>query len=121
MSKNDDYFNERDWGRWLVLAMQPGYKVKKITIEPKMAISKQFHEHRAEYWTIFEGKGEVLLDKSLILGYPCTHQIPVNIGDHLKIDKKVIHKVTNTGDKPLIILEIQMGEYCSEEDITRLD
>jgi mannose-6-phosphate isomerase-like protein (cupin superfamily) len=108
----NDFYNERDWGNWLVLAQQPGYKVKKIKIKPGGAISKQLHYHREEYWVVFSGEGLLLLNDI---------NITITRGSFHKIYKEDVHKVTNTGSEVLIILEIQMGDPCEEEDIVRLD
>ena len=115
-------FCERPWGAWLVLAMQPGYKVKKLTINPGRSLSKQYHSHRDEYWVVIKGKGflELTYDNIPNASHPEDIMLLVT-GTHVKISKQVIHKVTNTGDEPLIIIETQVGEITEEGDIVRLD
>lgn len=121
----NEAFCERPWGKWLVLALQPGYKVKKLTLEPGKSMSKQYHTHRDEYWVIIQGKGQLLLDLRNVCLDPEEKNyevdIPLKQGTFAKIDKQVIHKVTNTGDEPLIIIETQVGEITEEGDIVRLD
>ena len=36
-------------------------------------------------------------------------------------DKKVIHALENPGDEPLILIEVQVGEYLGEDDIVRYE
>lgn len=117
----NEAFCERPWGKWLVLAQQPGYKVKKLTLEPGKSMSKQYHTHRDEYWVILQGKGELYTDVVQYTGYMNPNVEEIAAGDHLKIEKKIVHKVTNTGDEPLIIIETQVGEITEEGDIVRLD
>jgi mannose-1-phosphate guanylyltransferase len=104
--------------------MQPGYKVKKLTVQPGKSLSKQYHTHRDEYWVVLQGTGELLLDFSNVPeDYPFMRPLDLQVqkGYYIKVDKKVIHKLTNTGNEPLIIIEIQVGETTDEGDIIRLD
>ena len=120
---SEETFMARPWGKWRVLAIQPGYTVTKPTINPGCSLSKQYHTHRDEYWVIFKGKGELLLDyqrKEFASGKD-EMTVYLRPGIFIKIPKEVIHKVTNTGDEPLIILETQIGEITEEGDIVRLD
>ena len=116
-----EYYSERSWGTWIVLAMQPGYKVKKLKVNPGFALSKQYHTQRSEYWVVLSGNGELLLDKSRILDYNYLSNQKIKKGDYIHIPKQVIHKVSNTGTEPLVIIETQVGEVCDENDIVRLD
>ena len=118
---NDENFANRDWGKWLVLAMQPGFKVKKLTVEPGKALSKQYHTHRDEYWVVLQGTGDLYLNfESRVDGEPTDFNIHIFKGYYIKIDKEVIHKLSNTGEEPLVIIEIQVGEITEEGDIIRL-
>jgi mannose-6-phosphate isomerase-like protein (cupin superfamily) len=129
--KLSESFCERPWGTWLVLAMQPGYKVKKLTVNPGQSMSKQYHTHRDEYWVVFKGRGDLFLDyanygpETQENGFKLSHDgkglTRLYKGSHIKIEKQVIHKVTNTGDEPLVIIETQVGEITEEGDIVRLD
>ena len=47
---------ERPWGSWHVLDEGPGYKVKRIEVNPHSRLSYQTHEHRSEHWVIVSGK-----------------------------------------------------------------
>ena len=120
MLKEESFCN-RPWGTWLVLAMQPGYKVKKLTVEPGKSMSKQYHTHRDEYWVVLQGKGELVLDISNVTNNGGIFKDNLYKGSHHKINKRVIHKVTNTGDEPLVIIETQIGDITEEGDIIRLD
>jgi mannose-6-phosphate isomerase-like protein (cupin superfamily) len=104
----------RPWGNFKVIHTDKGYTVKILTIDPGQAISLQSHQLRQETWVIVEGTGELVLGKEL------TKLSVTQISSLEKyfIDKQMIHRVRNTGNVPLVILELQTG-ICSEEDIQR--
>jgi mannose-1-phosphate guanylyltransferase len=37
------------------------------------------------------------------------------------IPKGVVHRIMNPGEVPLVIVEVQMGDYFGEDDIIRLE
>ena len=88
------------------------YKIKTITIEPGKSISLQYHLHRKEIWTVLHGAGKAKIggEKRIILE-----------GDTVTVPVGVVHKLSNPGKTKLIILESQMGSYCEEDDIVRLE
>ena len=53
---------ERPWGKYFVLADEPHYKLKRIEVNIGGRLSYQYHNHRAEVWTIVQGKALVTLD-----------------------------------------------------------
>lgn len=101
----------RPWGRWYVLDVDMGYKVKRLEILPDQAISLQYHQHRSENWTIVQGEGKVIIDGNIFT---------VKKGESFHVSKQAIHKITNTHlTEMLVAIEVQMGDICSEDDIVR--
>ena len=110
----------RPWGQYQVIDQGFGfyaasshmYKIKTITIEPGKSISLQYHLHRKEIWTVLHGAGKAKIgsEKRIILE-----------GDTVTVPVGVVHKLSNPGKTKLIILESQMGSYCEEDDIVRLE
>ena len=90
----------RPWGSYEVLCQGEGYKVKRLTILPGQRTSLQKHMFRKEYWTVANGK---------------------NKGTQVYVDQEEVHRVSNTGDEPLVLIEVQIGEALSEEDIIRIE
>lgn len=114
MSKklDDVDYCKRPWGSWYVLERGDGYKVKKLSILPENSISLQYHNLRSEAWIVISGEGLLKINELMYNVVP---------GDMHKIHVRDIHKVTNTSkDIPLVILELQQGATCSEDDIVRL-
>lgn len=107
----------RTWGYYRVLH-QDGreVKVKELTVEPGQKLSLQKHEKRAEFWFVTTGQATVYtLDSSSdveLMGVFGRHQ-------HLWLPRLQWHQLANEGTEPLRIVEIQYGEDCIEDDITR--
>jgi mannose-6-phosphate isomerase-like protein (cupin superfamily) len=114
----------RRWGEWRVLAKghlgsqfhgtHREFKVKLLYINAGKSISLQFHDHRDEYWIVMEGRATCITGKD-------EEVCVMSEGDMVDIPRGSIHKITNKEDCTLIILELQMGTECDEEDITRLE
>jgi mannose-6-phosphate isomerase len=106
--------NERDqrpWGDYEVLDDTPTFKVKRITVEPGQRLSYQRHEHRAEHWFVVGGSGLVTLDGT---------DREVEAGTAVDVPRGAAHRIQNTGDAPLVFIEVQRGTYFGEDDIERL-
>ncbi len=102
----------RPWGRYTVLTEQDDHKVKTITVEPGKRLSYQRHRFRAEHWFVVAGKGLVTLDgKDRLLGP----------GDAVDVGVGQAHRIANTGEQPLVFVEVQHGTSFAEDDIERLE
>jgi len=100
------------WGKWEVMLDQPGYKVKRITVDPGEQLSYQKHAQRREHWVAVLGEGLVLLEgKEHILV----------VGDSIDVPAGMLHRVTNPGSAPFIFIEVQIGSYLGEDDIVRVE
>ncbi len=100
------------WGKWEVMLDQPGYKVKRITVDPGQQLSYQKHTQRREHWVAVLGEGLVLLEgKEHILV----------VGDSIDVPAGMLHRVTNPGSAPFIFIEVQIGSYLGEDDIVRIE
>lgn len=103
---------QRPWGEWLVLDEGDGFKVKRIVVQPGQRLSYQTHEHRAELWTVVAGTATCVIDDEPVV-VETSKSVAVEIGQK--------HRITNMHDDVLVIIEVQLGEYCGEDDICRLD
>jgi mannose-6-phosphate isomerase len=102
----------RPWGCYDVLADDPGYKVKTITVTPGQRLSYQRHARRSEHWFVVSGEGDVTLDGQVMT---------VRAGEAIDVPVGVAHRIHNTGQDPLVFVEVQRGDYFGEDDIVRLD
>ena len=94
-----------------VLDIGESHVVKRIVVNPGERLSLQYHNHRSERWTAVSGQGMAEIDGTL-------HTLQV--GHTVDIPLKATHRVSCTGDKPLVFIEIQYGELLDENDIIRL-
>ena len=100
----------RPWGYYTCLNSGEGYLTKTICVMPKHKLSLQSHNHRSEHWVVLEGKALVILeDKEYV----------VEAGDSIDIPLKAKHSLQNPYDKELKVIEVQKGDYISEDDIIR--
>lgn len=100
----------RPWGYYRVIAQGKNYAAKVIHVNSGQKLSVQSHNHRSEHWVVAFGTAQVLIeDKELIL----------NIGQSIDIPVKAIHSLSNPTNTDLEIIELQMGEIISEDDIIR--
>lgn len=103
----------RPWGTYTSLKKEePGYQVKRITVSPGQRLSLQYHHHRAEHWTVVQGKATVEVDGI---------EFDMGPGEHKYIPLGAKHRLTNWGREEMVLIEVQIGEYLGEDDIVRLD
>lgn len=109
---------QRTWGYYRVLH-QDGreVKVKELTVDPGKMLSMQRHGKRSEFWFVTHGEATVYtLDSSTDLDLIGRY----TANEHLWIKTNQWHQLVNENSQPLRLIEIQYGEDCVEEDITRL-
>jgi mannose-6-phosphate isomerase len=101
---------ERPWGTYTVLDEQGSYKIKRIEVLPGQRLSLQMHHHRSEHWIVVSGTARVTCgDEEKI----------ININESTFIPMGQNHRLENPGVIPLVIIEVQSGEYLGEDDIVR--
>lgn len=108
-------YERRGWGEYKVL----DYKLhddgqnsltKELIIAPGQHISYQRHKHRTEIWTFTEGIGDLILDGEVKR---------IGRGDVAVIKAGTKHAIK--GITELHIIEVQVGDELTEDDIERLD
>lgn len=102
----------RPWGEWTVLELQPNVVIKRLQVYPGGRISLQRHQFRTERWIVTEGVATVRCDDKVL---------QLHVGESTMIPCGCIHRLSNEGELPLAIIEIQMGSYLSEDDIERFN
>ena len=102
----------RPWGYFRVLADEPDHKVKRIVVFPKQRLSLQRHFRRREHWYIVQGKAIVTIEKD---------QVHLERGQSVDIPQGAWHRIMNTGDENVVVIEVQGGDYFGEDDIERLE
>ncbi len=103
---------QRPWGSYECLVSGPRFQVKEIIVNPGAQLSLQMHYHRAEHWVIVSGTAEVTNGGTTTI-YTENQSTYIPVG--------TVHRLKNPGRIPLIMIEIQSGNYLGEDDIVRLE
>lgn len=104
--------DHRPWGFYEVISDEcDNHKIKRITLWPKKRLSLQLHKKREEHWVVIAGQALVTLGDETVRLKPA---------GSIDIPRGVTHRVENTGDEPLVFIEVQQGDYFGEDDIIRL-
>ena len=107
----------RPWGDYEGLDIGDGFQVKRITVKPGAALSLQRHVKRAEHWVVISGRARVTrgpdMDRLDVVHLETDQSIDIPLG--------WIHRLENPAAEPLVIIEVQTGDYLGEDDIERLE
>lgn len=102
----------RPWGWFETLEEGERFKLKRIQINPGKSISLQRHQYRSEHWVVINGTASVIKDDQAF---------ELTENESIFIKKKQTHRLTNNTNEILQIIEVQSGDYLSEDDIERLE
>jgi len=102
----------KPWGKFTTLEVRDKFIVKTLTINPNKRLSLQKHLHRSEHWTVVSGTALIRKGNEEFLLRP-NESTFIPIG--------VVHRISNIGKIPVVIVEVQVGEYLDESDIIRLE
>lgn len=102
----------RPWGTYSVLESSERYKMKRIVVKPGKRLSLQKHLHRSEHWVVVSGTATVTVGDKVFYVRP-------NESTYIPVGE--VHRLQNEGKLPLVIVEIQVGEYTGEDDIIRVE
>lgn len=100
----------RPWGNYTVLEQGERFKIKRIEVKPQASLSLQMHHHRNEHWVVVQGRAKVTNNDKIYF---------VNTNESTYIPQGNKHRLENPGIVPLVIIEVQSGEYLGEDDIIR--
>lgn len=105
-----EYTRTPPWGTVTVLEEGSRYRINRIEIKPGHHISTQMHYHRSEHWIVVAGTAKVVLCESetLLLPKQSTY-----------VAMNTPHRIENPGVIPLVLIEVQNGEYLGDDDIVR--
>jgi mannose-1-phosphate guanylyltransferase/mannose-6-phosphate isomerase len=102
----------RPWGWYQTLEMRDRFQVKVISLKPGAKISLQRHQHRAEHWVVVSGVATVTRGEDIL-------ELEENQSTYIPIG--TMHRLENTTENELQIIEVQSGDYLGEDDIERFD
>ena len=100
------------WGSHTAFIDYDGYKFKELRVSPDSKLSLQKHFHREEFWLVHKGCADIEIEG--------VNQ-SLEEGQIIHVPKESKHRISNSSDKELVILEIQRGDILEEEDIVRYE
>jgi mannose-1-phosphate guanylyltransferase/mannose-6-phosphate isomerase len=102
----------RPWGWYDSVDEGDRFKVKRIQVKPGASLSLQMHHHRAEHWIIVKGIAEITNGDQIFT---------LTENQSTYIPRGQTHRLSNPGEMPLEIIEVQSGSYLGEDDIVRFE
>ena len=102
----------RPWGYYLSIENDNKWQIKKIEVNPGASLSLQMHKHRSEHWIVVKGKAKVEVNEK-------EYFLSKNESTYIPLGSK--HRLSNPEKKPLILIEVQSGDYLGEDDIVRFE
>ncbi|MCX8500461.1 MAG: mannose-1-phosphate guanylyltransferase/mannose-6-phosphate isomerase [Alphaproteobacteria bacterium] len=103
---------ERPWGSYQSIALGTGYQCKRIIVHPGQKLSLQKHAHRAEHWVVVQGVAQVTRDQERLV---------LKRGETVYLPLGAVHRLENLETSPLVLIEVQIGDYVGEDDIIRIE
>jgi len=102
----------RPWGWYQSMKVTSHYQVKQLTIHVGGVLSLQSHQHRSEHWVVVSGVATVTRGEEVMT---------LGVNESTYIPAGMMHRLENTGDEDLCIIEVQSGSYLGEDDIERFE
>ena len=100
----------RPWGSYTSIAKGDKWQLKTISVKPKAKLSLQMHKFRAEHWVVVKGTAEIEVNNNKKI-------LKENQSAYVPLGSK--HRLSNPGERRLVLIEVQSGSYLGEDDITR--
>lgn len=104
--------DHRPWGWFESLILSDHFQVKRICVNPGAALSLQSHKFRSEHWIVVEGSAQVTIEDQIKT---------VEAGQSVFVPQGAIHRMANSGESPMFVIEVQIGTYLGEDDINRYE
>ena len=100
----------RPWGNFISLTRGKTWQVKMLEINPNSSLSLQKHYHRSEHWVVVRNTAKVEIEGKISF---------LKENESIYVPKGDKHRLSNPNDAPLILIEVQCGNYLGEDDIVR--
>lgn len=101
------------WGSIDVLATGPGFRTRRLMVEPLKRLPPHWHRHRDEHWVVARGTARVTIDGN-------DHML--GTGQSIDVSRTTRHSVENISSiDPLEVIEVQTGDYLGDDDNVRVE
>ena len=102
----------KPWGSYKTFEKGEGYLLKRMSVLPDELLSLQAHNNRAEHWFVVEGTATIECDGE-------TKTVEQYESFFIPLGSK--HRLSNLSCNILKVVEVQIGDIISEEDIIRYE
>lgn len=102
----------RPWGWHQTTERGDGFHVRRIMISPGKSMSRHQHTHRAEHWVMVRGEADVTVGDDV-------RTLSQNMS--LFVAQGVPHRLGNSTQSDIEIIEVATGSYLGDDDIIRFD
>jgi mannose-1-phosphate guanylyltransferase/mannose-6-phosphate isomerase len=102
----------RPWGYYETIDAGERFQVKRLMVKPGQQLSLQLHHRRAEHWVVVSGKARVTRGEQVF-------ELERNQSTYIPVETR--HRLENPGLEPLLLIEVQSGDYLGEDDIVRFE
>jgi len=100
----------RPWGSYKNFFKGDNFLLKELIVNKKSSISLQKHYHRTEHWTIISGNPKITIGKEVFFK---------KVNESVLVPRGSVHRIENIYNKPVKIIEAQLGALLKETDIVR--
>lgn len=104
--------DHRPWGWFETLILADRFQVKRIIVHPGASLSLQSHVHRAEHWIVVSGTAQATVNDQVQL---------LTENQSIYVPLGAVHRLSNPGKVPVVLIEVQTGAYLGEDDIIRYE
>jgi len=104
--------DHRPWGWFERIAIGECFQVKRIQVNPGASLSLQSHKHRSEHWIVVSGRARVTIDDKIQI---------ISENESVFVPLLAVHRISNPGTDPVVLIEVQSGDYLGEDDIIRYE
>ena len=104
--------DHRPWGWFERIAIGERFQVKRIQVNPGASLSLQSHKHRSEHWIVVSGRARVTIDDKIQI---------ISENESVFVPLLAVHRISNPGTDPVVLIEVQSGDYLGEDDIIRYE
>jgi mannose-1-phosphate guanylyltransferase / mannose-6-phosphate isomerase len=96
------------WGNATQLGGGKGYRMRKLIVNPGARLPLCRHYHRSVHWVVTRGTAEITMDGQVQM---------LLSNESVFIPMTTVYGMKNPGKMPLVVIEVQNGEYLGDDDI----
>lgn len=97
--------SQSPWGTVKTLDEGPGYKIRRLEIEPGQGVSLQLQDYSMIHWLIVAGIAKITLGNQKLL---------LSTNQSSFLPRQTLYRLDNPGTIPLTLMEVQNGGFDQE-------